>query len=122
MARCPAHADRTPSLSIWDKGDGRILVNCFGQDCAFPDIVAAVGMSVGDMFPPRPLRVEGYRSERRRVFPADVFHIIATESLVVRLIALDMIKQRSISELDVERLAVAEERLGRIAEAAYGSR
>ena len=28
MARCPAHDDRTPSLSIGDAGDGKVLVRC----------------------------------------------------------------------------------------------
>ena len=28
MARCPAHDDRTPSLSICDAHDGRVLVHC----------------------------------------------------------------------------------------------
>ena len=28
MARCPAHDDREPSLSIRDGGDGRVLVHC----------------------------------------------------------------------------------------------
>jgi putative DNA primase/helicase len=29
MARCPAHDDRTPSLSITDGAEGRILLTCF---------------------------------------------------------------------------------------------
>jgi putative DNA primase/helicase len=28
MARCPAHADREPSLSITDAADGKVLVRC----------------------------------------------------------------------------------------------
>jgi putative DNA primase/helicase len=28
MARCPAHEDRVPSLSISDAPDGKILVHC----------------------------------------------------------------------------------------------
>jgi hypothetical protein len=30
MARCPAHDDREPSLSIRDESDGRVLVRCHG--------------------------------------------------------------------------------------------
>ena len=28
MARCPAHDDRKPSLSIRDADDGKVLVRC----------------------------------------------------------------------------------------------
>ena len=28
MARCPAHDDRSPSLSLRDSGDDRVLVYC----------------------------------------------------------------------------------------------
>jgi hypothetical protein len=28
MARCPAHDDRTPSLSIYDADDGKVLIRC----------------------------------------------------------------------------------------------
>jgi putative DNA primase/helicase len=40
MARCPAHDDRTPSLSITEK-HGKILVKCFGG-CEQRDVIAAL--------------------------------------------------------------------------------
>jgi ketosteroid isomerase-like protein len=48
MVRCPAHADRTPSLSISLTND-RILVHC-QTGCATPDVVAAVGLKMADLF------------------------------------------------------------------------
>ncbi|MCG0276626.1 MAG: hypothetical protein L5655_10835 [Thermosediminibacteraceae bacterium] len=48
VARCPAHPDRSPSLSIRLNGD-RILVYCFAG-CPANRIVEAVGMTVGDLF------------------------------------------------------------------------
>lgn len=57
MARCPAHEDKSPSLSIRELDDGRILVHDFGG-CAAPDILAAVGLSIADMFP-EPLTQHG---------------------------------------------------------------
>lgn len=41
MARCPAHRDRTPSLSITEGSDGRALVHCFGG-CPQEAVVAAL--------------------------------------------------------------------------------
>ncbi len=50
IARCPAHDDRGPSLSIGEGHDGRILIKCFAG-CGAADIVAAVGLTLSDLFP-----------------------------------------------------------------------
>lgn len=41
MARCPAHEDGSPSLSIGLSSDGRVLLNCFAG-CAYRAIRAAL--------------------------------------------------------------------------------
>ena len=41
MACCPAHDDQTPSLSLADGADGRLLLHCHAG-CAFTDILAAL--------------------------------------------------------------------------------
>ncbi|MGO8685199.1 MAG: AAA family ATPase [Thermoleophilia bacterium] len=48
LARCPAHEDRTPSLSISEGDDGRILVHCHAG-CTTEAVVAAVGLSLADL-------------------------------------------------------------------------
>ena len=53
IARCPGHADRSPSLSLTEGDDGRILLFCHAG-CGAADIVAAVGLDLRDLFPPRP--------------------------------------------------------------------
>jgi hypothetical protein len=60
MARCPAHDDRDPSLSVALKG-GRVLVHCFAG-CAPEAVLEAVGLTWRDLregeawspFPSRP--------------------------------------------------------------------
>lgn len=52
IARCPAHDDHSPSLSIREGDDGRVLLHCFAG-CSFRQIIAAMGLDVSDMFPPR---------------------------------------------------------------------
>ncbi len=52
-ARCPAHADRSPSLSLRVAEDGRILVHCFAG-CTVHEICRALGLSVGELFPDPP--------------------------------------------------------------------
>jgi len=46
-ARCPAHDDRTPSLTI-RRGDRWWLLHCFAQ-CGTADVCAAVGLAVADL-------------------------------------------------------------------------
>lgn len=50
MARCPAHEDRSPSLSLFLPSSGEVLVHCFAG-CAPADVLGAVGMSMADLFP-----------------------------------------------------------------------
>ncbi len=49
-ARCPAHDDRSPSLSIAEGDDGRTLVKCHAG-CKVEAICAAVDLSVVDLMP-----------------------------------------------------------------------
>lgn len=50
-ARCPAHQDRSPSLAITES-DGKTLIHCFAG-CGVDDILAAVGLEMDALFPPR---------------------------------------------------------------------
>ena len=49
LARCPAHNDGRPSLSVSVKPD-RILVHCFAG-CTPEEVTAAVGLTLADLYP-----------------------------------------------------------------------
>jgi hypothetical protein len=49
IARCPAHEDRNPSLSIAEGNDGRLLVNCHAA-CTVDAVVAALGLELHDLY------------------------------------------------------------------------
>ena len=51
-ARCPAHDDKHPSLTIKETDDGTLLVRCWAG-CPVSDIVAAAGLDLADLFPDR---------------------------------------------------------------------
>lgn len=48
VAKCPAHADNEPSLSI-ARGEKGIVLNCFAG-CSYDEIITAVGLSPHDLF------------------------------------------------------------------------
>ena len=51
VCQCPAHDDRVASLSISEGDDERALVHCHAG-CTTPDIVAALGLELRDLFSP----------------------------------------------------------------------
>src|SRR5579859_6993864 len=55
VARCPAHEDRHPSLSITEGDDGRVLLHC-QSGCHTADVVAKLGLTMAELFPPRESR------------------------------------------------------------------
>jgi len=51
-ARCPAHDDRRQSLTVREGDDGRVLLHCHAG-CTPHEIVSALGLRLGDLFPPK---------------------------------------------------------------------
>ncbi|MDP9395147.1 MAG: hypothetical protein M3Q27_13280, partial [Actinomycetota bacterium] len=49
MARCPAHEDRAPSLSVSRGEDGRVLLHCHAG-CNLADVLAALELTPADLF------------------------------------------------------------------------
>jgi len=50
LARCPAHDDKHPSLSVKEADDGRVLLKCFSANCTAEDIAKAIGLTLADLF------------------------------------------------------------------------
>ena len=114
-ARCPAHDDRGPSLSIADH-DGKILLHCFAG-CEAHAVVEAMGLQLTDLFPePLPLS-----RPMRRPFPAmDVLDCLAEESKIVYLVGRDIREDKPVGATDWERLKVAVARIEAAMEVARG--
>lgn len=111
LACCPAHDDRSPSLSVRETDDGTILIKCW-SGCGAGDVVAAVGMSLSDLFPNRP--DDDFKKAKRpgqRWVPRDVLEAVASEALIALLAAEAVHGGNSLSDDDRSRLAVAAGRL-----------
>ena len=65
QALCPAHEDRTPSLSITEGDDGRVLLHCHAG-CATDAILAALRLRPRDLFPKRARERVIFRARGRR--------------------------------------------------------
>lgn len=78
VARCPAHEDRHPSLSIRLAQDGRLLVHDFAG-CEVDAVCAAVGLELDDLFPPRVEDDKRTPRERKPFSAEDALRLIDYE-------------------------------------------
>jgi hypothetical protein len=107
IARCPAHEDRSPSLSIREKDDGRVLINCFAG-CGAGDVLAAIGLRMSDLFD-KPLAhhlppVRGGFSAR------ELLELNSHEAQVIAILAADALV-RPLTAAEHARLSQAADRL-----------
>ena len=108
MACCPAHDDKSPSLAIRELDDSRIVLHCF-SGCDVQDVLAAVGLTFSDLYPPRAIQ---YGKPERRPFPAtDVLRAISFEALVVAAAGVSLLAGHPFSQVDRERLTLAVSRI-----------
>ncbi len=89
-ARCPSHDDTEPSLAIREYDDGTLLLKCFAG-CGVAEVVHAVGLNLHDLFPPRPIRINHTRSDRRpSILAWDVVRALRTHLIAISLGAADL--------------------------------
>lgn len=114
-ARCPAHEDRTASLSIAIGNDGRILAHCFAG-CSVHDVLGAIGLTVSDLFP---RRLTDTSPEARKELQGLALRaqlracagVLDHEASIALIAAGDMGRGQALSDADHARLALAVERI-----------
>ena len=107
MACCPAHKDKSTSLSIRHDDGGKTLIHCFAG-CSVHEVVGAVGLEISDLFPPR----DHHDKPERRPFPAmDALRGIAFEALVVAAAGTAILGGDRLRSDERERLILAVERI-----------
>jgi hypothetical protein len=111
LAKCPAHEDRTASLSIRETDDGTVLLHCFAG-CSVHEVVSAVGLELTDLFPPQSRDPEHLGKADRRPFPAvDILRAIAFEALIVAIVGTDILAGKALTVSERDRLHLAVSRI-----------
>lgn len=112
IAKCPAHKDRAPSLSVTTIskiGDGRILVRCFAE-CPIESVLDSIGLTFKDILPPK--RSGHYIARERRPFdPLDVLRCLSREALILLGASAKLLAGESLTQADFDRLQVCAHRL-----------
>lgn len=112
VARCPAHEDHSPSLSIRELPEGKILIHCF-SGCDPYSIVNSVGLTIGDLFPDQ---VNGNYQKPivRKITASQAFELTYFESLVIKETARTILNEKILSDKDYERLNKAFDRINNV--------
>jgi hypothetical protein len=111
-ARCPAHGGKSASLSLAEGDNGTLLVHCFAG-CAVHDVLAAVGLEVGDLFVRRDLKsmTSAERSQLRQaaLLPKwrAALDVLETEAGVVLAAADQLADNQPLDDADLTRVRVA---------------
>lgn len=111
-ARCPAHDDKGPSLSVRETPDGRVLVHCFGG-CSVQEVLGAVGMTFDDLFPERAID-NAPRGRRRMITASQALEVLDFEAMLVAIVASDIVRGKAITQRDRERVTQAAGRISAI--------
>ncbi len=116
VARCPAHDDNSPSLSIRALEDGRILCHCFAG-CGIADVLSAIGFSLTDLYPDK-LSDHIPKARDRRHFHAarEALKTLHYEVLIVAIAGEDLAQGKPLNDEDQKRLWQSITRIRKTAE------
>lgn len=112
IACCPAHQDRTPSLTVRELDDGRILVHCF-SGCGAADVVAAIGLELTDLFPER---LGQFKPVPQPFSATDVLRALRRESGVLAIAVAHVAEGKPLHTEHKARIDLAAERIADAAE------
>ena len=118
MACCPSHDDRSPSLSIRETDDGRVLIHCW-SGCGAADVLGAVGLDFDALFPPK---TESGKRERSAFSHREAMNGLAFEVAFLAACSVQLRKGEKLSDKDHERLVLSSNRLIAAADYCNGGR
>lgn len=103
QARCPAHDDRSPSLSVTEGSEGTVLIKCWAG-CSIDSIVRAIGLNLSDLFP----KSDKYeRSNAPKYSAREVVKTLSMEATIVFLGYRALERGDTLTALDQSRIETA---------------
>lgn len=119
-ACCPAHEDRSPSLSVRQTPDGSILVHCFGG-CGPEAVVAALGLQLSDLYPPRQVNGTEPKRQPRLLTAGQALELLQAEATFIAVAAANLSIGVVLTPAERERLRQAAARIGWLREESMGA-
>ena len=100
IACCPAHQDKSPSITIREVEEGKLLIHCFAE-CSVENIIGAIGLDFSDIMPDK--ADDEIRKSRKIPFsPADVLACVKSDARYLYLVFCDMDKGNILTKDQIE--------------------
>ena len=125
VACCPSHGSGTNNaLAIRELPDGRVLLHDFGG-CEIEAVLAAVGLTLGNLFPEKLTATEAggdrrYRSGGHRVPAGDVLIAVSRDVLSAAMVARGIGDAGHATDGEISLLFKVAGRLAAAAEVSHG--
>lgn len=109
-ARCPAHQDKGPSLSIRETNGGAVLIHCFAG-CSVNSVVGALGLRMSDLFPPTEKTGHEPRRTPKLLTASHALELLKCEVSFCAVAAANLAHGVVLTEADRQRLNQAAARI-----------
>ena len=115
-ADCPSGHSSRGALSLSEADDGRVMLHCFAG-CSASEVVAALGLSLSDLFPKRQSRnlppLERARLRELTSIAAwrAALGVLSREGTVVEVAATMIERHESLAPDDIARIRLATQRI-----------
>jgi hypothetical protein len=124
ICRCPAHSDRSASLSITEADNGNALIHCFAG-CSALSIVQALGLEMADLYPRRiteNMSALERTQARQAAKHAGILAALGVLALEVEIILIGGFASiaGTVTVPDLERMAIAVKRIQDIKAVLHG--
>ncbi len=105
-ARCCAHDDKGPSLSLRETTEGAVLLHCFAG-CSVTEIVGAIGLELHELFPPRDTPPGAPKRTPRLLTAGQALQLLADEAMLIAVAAANIAYGVSLTTVDKDRVLKA---------------
>lgn len=120
MALCPAHTDKSRSLSVRETPEGAVLIHCFAG-CTPHEVTAAIGIELSELYPPRERPARTPKRIAKLLTPSQALDLLQTEANLTAVCAGNLAQGYELSETDRARLMQAAGRILAIAKEAQNA-
>ena len=110
LACCPAHNDKSPSLSISLANDGKILLYCFAG-CSIEEVTEALGVDLSELFPNNHFNRSEYYHQLKQ---SQYKEILANEKIVVAMAEVEIKRNHQLNQKDTSRHLLALSRIKKL--------